>query len=238
MKPLLDEKEIYPGPLVQVMLDGPYGGCSVDLGRFETVLLIAGGSGATFTLGLLDDIVGRCVKLGRRGGERTQRIEFAWCIRSFGAWRTQGLTFEPHLILDWPGVIKWFPLLVDIANTAAGSSLDVHISVFVTCLCAPEELPDIPNLRITLIRPSVHDILVDLVTPPRDADASVVDIENGDAQPISSCLKWVGLGGGVAVCASGPESMTREAHNAVARLSMSQGAELGGIAFHAEIFAL
>ena len=69
---------------MQVMIDGPYGGCSVDLGDFESVLLVAGGSGATFTLGLLDDIVGRCTKLGRRGGERTRRIEFAWCVRSFG----------------------------------------------------------------------------------------------------------------------------------------------------------
>jgi ferric-chelate reductase len=73
------------GADIQVMIDGPYGGCSVDLGEFESVLLVAGGSGATFTLGLLDDIVGRCVKLGRRGGERTKRIEFAWCIKSFGA---------------------------------------------------------------------------------------------------------------------------------------------------------
>ena len=69
---------------VQVMLDGPYGGCSIDLGRYESVLLLAGGAGATFTLSLLDDIVGRCVKLGRRNGERTRRIEFAWAIRSFG----------------------------------------------------------------------------------------------------------------------------------------------------------
>jgi ferric-chelate reductase len=70
---------------VQVMLDGPYGGCSVDLGRCEDVLLVAGGSGVTFTLGLLDDIVGRCVRLGRRGGEVTKKIEFAWCVKSFGA---------------------------------------------------------------------------------------------------------------------------------------------------------
>lgn len=69
---------------VQVMIDGPYGGCSTDLGRYESVLLVAGGSGATFTLGLLDDIVGRVVRLGRKGGEVTRRIEFAWCIRSFG----------------------------------------------------------------------------------------------------------------------------------------------------------
>ena len=69
---------------VQVMIDGPYGGSSLDLGDYETVLLIAGGSGVTFILGLLDDIVGRCTRKGRMNGERTRRIEFAWSIRSFG----------------------------------------------------------------------------------------------------------------------------------------------------------
>lgn len=72
------------GTQVQVMIDGPYGGSSVELGDYESVLLVAGGSGATFTIGLLDDIVGRCIKLGRSGGEKTRRIEFAWCIKSFG----------------------------------------------------------------------------------------------------------------------------------------------------------
>jgi predicted ferric reductase len=66
------------------MVDGPYGGCSIDIGKHERALLVAGGSGVTFTLGLLDDIVGRCIRLGRRGGERTRKIEFAWCMRSFG----------------------------------------------------------------------------------------------------------------------------------------------------------
>jgi len=66
------------------MLDGPYGGSTVDIGEFESVVLVAGGSGVTFTLGLLDDIVGRVLNLKRTGGERTRRIEFAWCIRSYG----------------------------------------------------------------------------------------------------------------------------------------------------------
>jgi ferric-chelate reductase len=77
------------GAPVQVVIDGPYGGCSIDLGEYESVLLFSGGSGVTFTLGMLDDIVGRVVRLGRSGGERTKRIEFAWCIRSFGGFRQQ-----------------------------------------------------------------------------------------------------------------------------------------------------
>ena len=75
------------GVPVQVMIDGPYGGCGIDLGDYENVLLIGGGSGVTFMLGMLDDIVGRVVKLRREGGERTRRIEFSWCIRSFGGYR-------------------------------------------------------------------------------------------------------------------------------------------------------
>lgn len=87
---------------MHVMIDGPYGGCSIDLGEYESVLLFSGGSGVTFTLGMLDDIVGRVVKLGRSGGERTKRIEFAWCIRSFGEYR-QRYTFVvgvPLIILQ------------------------------------------------------------------------------------------------------------------------------------------
>lgn len=67
---------------VHVMIDGPYGGCRLDLGEYENVLLAAGGAGVTFTLGLLDDLVGRIVRHQRRRGERTRRVEFAWAISS------------------------------------------------------------------------------------------------------------------------------------------------------------
>jgi ferric-chelate reductase len=69
---------------VHVMIDGPYGGCGLDLGEYETVLLVAGGAGVTFTLGLLDDLVGRVVRHQRGRGERTRRVEFVWAIRSLG----------------------------------------------------------------------------------------------------------------------------------------------------------
>ncbi|KAI0061356.1 iron reductase [Artomyces pyxidatus] len=192
---------------VQVMVDGPYGGCSLDLGEYESVFLVAGGAGSTFTLGLLDDIVGRCVKLGRPNGERTRRIEFAWAIRSFGC-------------------IEWFtPMLKQIAHTAAGSSVDLHISIFVTCLCNPEAVPEIPNSVVSIVRPSVESLLKEMLTPPTE-----------DVEDLTADLRWVGEGGGVAVCASGPESMTREASNAVAKLSLSHSRRMGGIALHTEVF--
>lgn len=46
-------------------------------------------------------------------------------------------------------------------------------------------------------------------------------------------------GGGLAVCASGPEGLVREVANAVARLQMSgEAVRLGGVALHTEMFAL
>lgn len=214
---LQDEKGEPSGVPVQVMLDGPYGGCSVDLGRYESTLLVAGGSGVTFSLAVLDDIVGRCCKLGRQGGEKTRRIEFAWCIKSFGC-------------------IEWFaPQLIEIARICAGTSLDLHISIFVTCLCDPEAVPSIPNSVVTIHRPTVHALLQDLVTLPELSSASP---PSDDEIDVKTKLNWVGLGGGVAVCASGPETMTREAQNAVARISATRGVELGGVSLHTELFAI
>ena len=80
----LEIKCATPEVPVLVMMEGPYGGCSIDLGVYESVLLFAGGSGATFTIGMLDDLVGRCVRKGRRFGEITRKIEFAWCVKSYG----------------------------------------------------------------------------------------------------------------------------------------------------------
>ncbi|KAI6106198.1 iron reductase [Pisolithus croceorrhizus] len=207
-----DERSGVP---IHVMIDGPYGGSSVDLGQYETVLLVAGGSGATFTLSLLDDIVYRCVKAGRPNGERTTRVEFVWCIKSFG-----------H--------IAWFSqMLADIGNLAAGSSLEIHFSFFVTCLCDPEAVPFIPNCDVKLERPSVYTLLREttgLSQPP-----SLESLEAEETKPFAG--KSHG-GGGVAVCASGPESLVIEARNAVARLGVRNALKLGGVVVHVESFAL
>ena len=123
------------------------------------------------------------------------------------------------------GCIEWFaPMLMDIANAVAGTSLDLHVSIYVTCLCNPEAVPPIPNSEVTIYRPSVGQLLTELVTPP--------------AEDAPEKLAWAGTGGGVAVCASGPELLLRETQNAVARIGLTRGMELGGIGLHTELFTL
>lgn len=124
---------------------------------------------------------------------------------------------------------------------AADSSLDLHISVFVTCLCDPEALPSIPNLDITTVRPSVHTLLNNLLEPllSGSSDTPSTDIEgNGNKLSVGSRSDRMRSDGGVAVCASGPETLTREARNAVARVGVKRSVELGGVALHTELFAL
>lgn len=172
------------------------------------------------------------------------------------------------------GSIEWFaPYLMAIAHAAARlPTLDLYISIYVTCLCNPEAVPPIPNCDVTIVRPSVGMLLRGLVTPPPlsskpgpeqeprasmassqaeeggagteedagkgkglDADADV-DVEADLALNIHEKLQWVGRGGGVGVCASGPESMTREAGNAVARLRLG-GWGLGEVGLHTELFS-
>ncbi|KAH9954105.1 hypothetical protein BGW80DRAFT_1464815 [Lactifluus volemus] len=101
------------------------------------VLLVADRAGATFTLGLLDDLVRRIVHHQYARSEHTLRIEFAWIIHSTS--------------------MQWFaPMLLDIAEMAAGSSLDLHIAIFVTCLCQPEAVLPIPILIVMTTRPHDH----------------------------------------------------------------------------------
>jgi ferric-chelate reductase len=199
-----------------VMIDGPYGGISFDLGRYEDVLLVAGGAGITFTLGLLDDLVGRIVKLGRRGGERTRKVQFAWCIKSFGQYSFLHIHIPAlNILFDVTGCIRWFESqLEDIATAAAREpSLELHMKFFVTCLCDPEAAPDIVNSEVTVEKPSISLLLQQFVS--------------GAAQGT----------GGVGVATSGPESLVSEARNSVASLGV-KAAKLGGIALHTEVFSL
>jgi len=160
---------------------------------------------------------------------------------------------------------------MDIANAAILSSassnpIELHISLYVTCLCNPEAIPTIPNCDITISRPSIFRVLTDLTATPdqrnlkvptvstdqivaeskskataatfeEQDDEEVVDSEIGGT--VKSRLSQIEDGGGVAVCTSGPEGLIREASNAVARLQMSRrGGQLGKIDLHTEVFKL
>ncbi|KIK79113.1 hypothetical protein PAXRUDRAFT_162169 [Paxillus rubicundulus Ve08.2h10] len=61
---------------VKVFVDGPYGP-SPDLGSYDTSVLIAGGSGVSYTLPTLLDIIEKV----REGKSNCRRVVFIWAIR-------------------------------------------------------------------------------------------------------------------------------------------------------------
>lgn len=68
-------------PVWPCWTEGAYGH-NLKLHRFERVLLVTGGSGVSFALPLLLDLVRR-IKNDREGGKRiaTQRLTWVWIIK-------------------------------------------------------------------------------------------------------------------------------------------------------------
>ncbi|KIJ12652.1 hypothetical protein PAXINDRAFT_14571 [Paxillus involutus ATCC 200175] len=64
------------GRKVKVFVDGPYG-LSPNLGSYDTSVLIAGGSGVSYTLPTLLDIIEKV----REGKSNCRRVVFIWAIR-------------------------------------------------------------------------------------------------------------------------------------------------------------
>lgn len=79
-------------------------------------------------------------------------------------------------------------------------------------------------------RPDVHKLLARMISPI-PAGVDMEDESKAGAERVI-CQ------GGVGVCTGGPESLTREAANAVARLAPTDGTQVGGIALHTEVFSL
>ncbi|KAG5718867.1 putative ferric reductase transmembrane component [Termitomyces sp. T112] len=94
-------------PEMKVILDGPYGS-PPSLRDFETVVLIAGGSGVSFTLSLFLDLIHRA----KQGTTDCQKVIFIWAIRDAS---------DITLISD--------TLLTVVANPPSRIAIDIRIHV-------------------------------------------------------------------------------------------------------------
>ena len=67
-----------PGKALKASIDGPYGHVP-DFTTFNKVVLIAGGSGASFTFGVAVDLIRKL------GDSKKTAIEFVWAVREQGS---------------------------------------------------------------------------------------------------------------------------------------------------------
>ena len=125
---------------------------------------------------------------------------------------------------DWvyAGCITWFaPIFAHLAEACHGTSLGLSFHFYVTCLCNPNELLPIRNSTTEEAKPTIEDLLAPM-------------LGNSDAEKGSS----TSTAGGIAVAASGPESLVCQARNAVAKVGPSAASRVGGVRVHTELFAL
>jgi ferric-chelate reductase len=93
-------------------IDGPYGASQGDFACFDTVLLIAGSTGVTFTLPILLDLACRANERSRKLPVR--RVEFVWIIKN-----------ASH--------ISWISEELQAAFTAfQQTAIDLKVKIFVT----------------------------------------------------------------------------------------------------------
>lgn len=66
-----------------VMLEGPYGGIgNTMVDGFSGALFIVGGSGITFALSAIEDLVQKDIQ----GSSRVKVIDLVWCVQNVGMW--------------------------------------------------------------------------------------------------------------------------------------------------------
>lgn len=100
------------GKGVPVLLDGPYGGLGgAELSVYDRVLLIAGGSGASFIVPLLESLAENMKQVE----VACKRVEVVWAIRDEGncafSSRSGSLLFGPSSDLGCPLSAATQPLL-------------------------------------------------------------------------------------------------------------------------------
>ena len=68
------------------LINGPYGGSHSDMAAFDSICLMAGSTGITFTLAILQNLADRAVLNAKRLPLR--RVHFVWCIKdvSWASW--------------------------------------------------------------------------------------------------------------------------------------------------------
>ncbi|KAJ5787583.1 hypothetical protein N7457_002573 [Penicillium paradoxum] len=155
-----------------IFIEGPYGSIR-PLRQFDSVILLAGGMGATFTIPLLRDVVSAW-KMGSSSSSEqtsthiapltaTKRLRFVWVIKS----RSQLTYFESQLQC----------LLADVETCRRKDPTfdrEIEVSIYITC----DEKLDPPTAII--LSPQARDIL------PKEEEKILPGKENVSVHSVSA----------------------------------------------------
>ncbi|KAJ5945757.1 hypothetical protein N7454_002596 [Penicillium verhagenii] len=226
------------------LIGGPYGGSHSDFAAFDTVFLVAGSTGITFTLSILLDIAQR-VKTQKLP---VRRVVFAWVIRTVSC--TEWIADELQQAIE----------------SLFNAGIETEVRYFVTCDAEPSE-PSEKKVGCPCkntegpcccsgLGSSSLDVIPDEIVESKDAKdvissskekntpASIPASKFTSGRPKLKPLLWDLLDHargetGVAVC--GPLGLVSNVRKTVATVSEERGSNKGtgaeGVYLHAESFA-
>ncbi|ORX36798.1 hypothetical protein BD324DRAFT_627198 [Kockovaella imperatae] len=154
------------GKRVKVMIDGPYGGLKIDLAVSNHVLVIAGGSGVTFLLGTMEEVL-RCHRCAS-----PTKVTAVWTVATFAS--VEGLSSTFSYLSERAG------------RLGIEFSLEIHARGS-SAVSTDHTLP--ANTIIHDTRLNVPDLIRKHVTIP-----SRQDVEDGGAEVSSGGLAVIACG--------------------------------------------
>ncbi|RHZ69270.1 hypothetical protein CDV55_106632 [Aspergillus turcosus] len=184
-----------PGTERTVLLEGPYGGvsASTDLTRFDSVLVISGGSGGGFSLGIVDAALA-----SPSPSSPTLQIIYATRAQSMAEWYTEEL--ETRL-----------------STHASG---DISASVYVTSTSTTASAEQEQEQELELEQEQADDeSKLKLPSKPLASSMSHVAVTRGPRPDLPALIEAASSARGkrVGIFVCGPASMLHDVRNAAAR---------------------
>lgn len=196
---------------VHVVIEGPYGGPGLSMfASYSAVVVIAGGSGISYALSILKDLVQKDLL----DQSRVKVLELVWVVPDAAALRPFIPVFTSLIRQSSP-------------SRNANSTTSLKISVFYTRAPTgqfpfPEDFfaPYHPKLTLSPGRPKVGKIIDGIMNKVVRLGAALRDEENS----------------GVAVTVCGPTDMADEVNAEISQLDETRRDQVGGVEVLDEVF--
>ena len=212
-----DPESTQPHRSYLALIDGPYTTSAPELTTFDTLLLIAGGTGVTFTLSQLLHVAHRSTT----GPFPLRQVLFIWVIKEKR--QASWVLTELHAVLQ----------------KLQNINLQIRIKIFITR--DPNCLDSITDEKTTTTTTDDDDEIQELPTPSTEPHPEPSQISFQTGRPtLDGYIEDAVLqaGGEIAVVVCGPISLTVSVRQAVVRVSdglgVCKGSGLPGVFLHVE----
>ncbi|POW21264.1 hypothetical protein PSHT_02589 [Puccinia striiformis] len=200
-----------------VLIDGPYGSFFTDMTRYHTVVLFAGGSGFTYCMAALEDIIGQAAKSGT---SLTKQVHVVWSLREpgtlYGCYCDDDIPLSESLTVFLIMLLKdmiasFGPGIEETTRVAEAHGITVTIRLFLTTANnnTLAERNYLSSVEFKTARPVFSEIMNEIVSG-----------------------KDLSTGGGLGVGVCGPAGFVEGVSQAVIDLHADQVQTIGGQITH------